>query len=99
MTGAGAENNWDGAARELYAQLLEAWNKRNARNYALLFASDATLIGFDGSQANGQPDIGAHGSERFSHHRTPRYVALCRGVRPVPAHAGLFRATAGWIPP
>ena len=99
MTGAGAENDWDRAARELYAQLLEAWNKRNARNYALLFASEATLIGFDGSQVNGQLDIGAHVSEVFSHHQTPRYVALVRGVRSVAADVSLLRANAGLIPP
>lgn len=60
--------------RELYRQLLEAWNKRNARDYALLFASDSNLVGFDGTQVYGQLDIGAHLSEVFSHHQTAAYA-------------------------
>jgi uncharacterized protein (TIGR02246 family) len=99
MTGPQAENDAEGAARALYSQLLDAWDKRNARNYALLFAGDATLIGFDGSQVNGQLDIGAHVSEVFSHHQTPRYVGLVREVRSVAADVSLLRANAGLIPP
>ena len=93
------DNEWDTATRELYGQLLEAWDKRNARNYALLFAGDGTLIGFDGSQVNGQLDIGAHVSEVFSHHQTPRYVGLVRDVRSVTSDVSLLRANAGLIPP
>ena len=93
------DNEWDAATRDLYNQLLEAWDKRNARNYALLFAGDATLIGFDGSQVNGQLEIGAHVSEVFSHHQTPRYVGLVREVRSVAADVTLLRANAGLIPP
>ena len=99
MTAAAAENEWDVATRELYGQLLDAWDKRNARNYALLFAADATLIGFDGSQVNGQLEIGAHVSEVFSHHQTPRYVGLVREVRSVATDVSLLRANAGLIPP
>jgi uncharacterized protein (TIGR02246 family) len=93
------DNEWDAATRELYAQLLEAWDKRNARNYALLFAGDATLIGFDGSQVNGQLDIGAHVSEVFTHHQTPKYVGIVREVRSIASDVSLLRANAGLIPP
>lgn len=93
------QNEWDAATRDLYAQLLEAWDKRNARNYALLFASDATLIGFDGSQVNGQLEIGAHVSEVFTHHQTPRYVGIVREVRLVAPDVALLRANAGLVPP
>jgi uncharacterized protein (TIGR02246 family) len=94
-----AQSEWDAAARDLYAQLLEAWDKRNARNYALLFASDATLIGFDGSQVNGQLDIGAHVSEVFTHHQTPTYVGIVREVRSLAPEVSLLRANSGLIPP
>lgn len=96
---ASTENDWDNCTRELYSQLLEAWDKRNARNYALLFASDASLIGFDGSQVNGQLQIGAHVSEVFSHHQTPRYVGIVREVRSIAGDVALLRANAGLIPP
>ena len=95
----GTENEWDIGTRELYSQLLEAWDKRNARNYALRFASDATLIGFDGSEVNGQLQIGAHVSEVFTHHQTPRYVGLVREVRSIATDVALLRANAGLIPP
>ena len=98
MTGT-ADNDWSAAARDLYSQLLEAWDKRNARNYALLFASDATLIGFDGSQINDQLQIGAHISEVFTHHQTPRYVGIVREVRSIAPDVSVLRANAGLIPP
>jgi hypothetical protein len=43
----------DAAVRSLYTRLLQAWNERDADNYAALFTFDGTMIGFDGSQAQG----------------------------------------------
>jgi uncharacterized protein (TIGR02246 family) len=85
--------------RELYRRLLEAWDKRNARDYALLFAPDAVLVGFDGTQVFGQADIGAHISEVFSHHQTARYVSIVRGVRAVTGEVVVLSAVAGMVPP
>ena len=99
MTGGSAQSDWEIATRELYGRLLEAWDKRNARNYALLFAPDATLVGFDGSQVCGQLQIGAHVSEVFTHHQTPRYVGIVREVRSIAPDVSLLRANAGLIPP
>ena len=87
------------AARELYERLIETWNKRNAREYALLFASNGSIVGFDGSQVNGQLEIGAHISEIFSHHQTASYVTIVREVRPIAADVTLLRANAGMVPP
>lgn len=87
------------AARELYAMLIQAWNKRNARDYALLFASSGSIVGFDGSQVNGQLEIGAHVSEVFSHHQTATYVTIVREVRPISSDVLLLRANAGMVPP
>jgi uncharacterized protein (TIGR02246 family) len=91
-------NEWDSGVRELYARLLETWDKRNARDYALLFASDGSLVGFDGTQVNGQLDIGAHLTEIFSHHQTPRYVGIVRDVRLLSKEVALLRANAGLVP-
>ena len=76
----------EGAARELYEKLIQAWNKRNARDYALLFASNGSIVGYDGSQVDGQLDVGAHISEIFSHHQTAAYVTIVREVRPISSH-------------
>jgi uncharacterized protein (TIGR02246 family) len=87
------------AIRELYERLIQAWNKRNARDYALAFASNGSIVGFDGSQVNGQLDVGAHVSEVFSHHQTASYVTIVREVRPIAADVVLLRANAGMVPP
>lgn len=89
----------EGEVRELYRKLLEAWDKRSARDYALLFAPDAILVGFDGTQVFGQTDIGAHISEVFSHHQTARYVSIVRGVRAVTNDVVALSAVAGMVPP
>lgn len=94
-----SSSDWDRATRELYARLLEAWDKRNARDFALLFASDGNLVGFDGSQVNGQLEVGAHLSEIFTHHQTPRYVSIVREVRLLATDATLLRANTGLVPP
>ncbi|MEO8579072.1 MAG: SgcJ/EcaC family oxidoreductase [Gemmatimonadales bacterium] len=91
--------DWEGETRELYTQLLRTWDKRNARDFALLFASDGNIVGFDGSQVNGQLEIGAHLSEIFSHHQTPRYVSIVREVRLMAPDVTLLRANTGLVPP
>ena len=85
--------------RELYRQLLEAWDKRNARDFALLFASDGGIVGFDGTQVFGQTEVGAHLSEIFSHHQTARYVSIVREVRSLTEDATILSAVAGMVPP
>ena len=95
----GTTSNWDRETRDLYGRLMEAWDKRNARDYALQFTSDASLVGFDGTQVNGQLDIGAHLTEVFTHHQTPRYVTIVREVRALANDVTLLRANTGLIPP
>jgi len=94
-----SSSDWERATRELYARLLEAWDKRNARDFALLFASDGSLVGFDGSQVNGQLEVGAHLTEIFTHHQTPRYVSIVREVRLLVNDVSLLRANTGLVPP
>jgi uncharacterized protein (TIGR02246 family) len=99
VTAESGENaTWDQETRALYGRLLAAWDKRNARDFALLFTSDASLVGFDGSQVNGQLEIGAHVTEVFTHHQTPCYVALVRDVRLLATDVTLLRANTGLIP-
>jgi uncharacterized protein (TIGR02246 family) len=91
--------DWDTGTRELYARLLDAWDKRNARDFALLFASEGNLVGFDGTQVNGQLEVGAHLTEIFTHHQTPRYVSIVREVRLLAADVSVLRANTGLVPP
>jgi len=94
-----SSSEWDRGTRELYARLIEAWDKRNARDFALAFAPDGGLVGFDGTQVNGQLEVGAHLTEVFTHHQTPRYVSIVRGVRLIANDVTLLRASTGLVPP
>ena len=38
--------------QELYDQLIDAWNRRDAKRMANLFAEQGVQIGFDGSKLN-----------------------------------------------
>jgi uncharacterized protein (TIGR02246 family) len=89
----------DKEIRELYGRLLEAWDKRNARDFALLFAPDGSIVGFDGTQVFGQAEVGAHLSEIFSHHQTARYISIVREVRALADGATILSAVAGMVPP
>jgi uncharacterized protein (TIGR02246 family) len=89
----------DRETRELYRQLLEAWDKRNARDFALLFAPDGNIVGFDGTQIFGQAEIGAHLTQILTHHQTARYVAIVREVRSISDGVTILSAVAGMVPP
>ncbi|HSL69075.1 MAG TPA: SgcJ/EcaC family oxidoreductase [Longimicrobiales bacterium] len=89
----------DGEIRLLYEHLLEAWNRRAARAMAALFAANGSMVGFDGSQANGRSEIEAHLAPIFADHPTAAYVAKVREVRFLGSHIALLRAVAGMVPP
>src|SRR3981081_4956102 len=99
MSGKSMDPAADRETRELYRQLLEAWDKRNARDFALLFAPDGSLVGFAGNPVFGQAEVGAHLSEIFSHHQTARYVSIVREVRSLIEGATILSAVAGMGPP
>jgi uncharacterized protein (TIGR02246 family) len=88
----------DGEVRDLYARLLDAWNRRDADAFATLFGDDGAMIGFDGSQAAG-PAIRDHLGPVFADHPTAAYVARVREVRSLAPGVALLRAAAGMVPP
>lgn len=81
----------------LYQQLLHQWNKRNAAGMAGLFAEDGTLIGFDGSQLNGQKEIFEVLNEIFTHHPTASYVSIVKEVRQLTPGTVLLLAVVGMV--
>lgn len=82
----------------LYAALLDAWNRRNASDFASLFTINGSLIGFDGSQVDGNSNIAAHLGEIFAHHPTPAFGGIVREVRLLGAEIGIVKTVAGMIP-
>jgi uncharacterized protein (TIGR02246 family) len=83
----------------LYQQLLESWNQRDAAAYAALFAEDASVVGFDGSQMNGRTAIATQIGHIFADHPTSRYVGKIREVRLLTPDVAVLRAVVGMIPP
>jgi uncharacterized protein (TIGR02246 family) len=85
--------------RDLYKQLLDSWNRRNAADFAALFEADGNQIGFDGSQVNGRTEIGSHLSGIFADHMTAAYVGRVREVRFLTPEVAILRAVVGMVPP
>jgi uncharacterized protein (TIGR02246 family) len=86
------------AIRTIYSQLIDSWNEMNGEAYAALFTADGSIVGFDGSQANGRKEIYDHLSAIFADHAPARYVTLIREVRLLSPSVGLLRAVAGMVP-
>lgn len=88
----------DTAVRDLYSRLLDAWNRRDAADYAALFATDGTVIGFDGSIMAGA-EVERTLAAIFADHPTAAYIAKICEVRPLGSQAVLLRASVGMLPP
>lgn len=84
--------------RELYLQLLRAWNARDAAAMADCFRDDGIMIGFDGSVADGRANILDHLSPIFADHPTASFVTIIRSIREAGTSCILL-ADAGMLPP
>lgn len=82
----------------MYMQLLEQWNKRNAAGMSGLFAANGSLVGFDGSQLNGQKEIYDVLNEIFGNFPTAAYVAIIKEVRMLSADSAMVRSVVGMVP-
>jgi len=91
-----------GSAQEistLYQQLLGAWNKRNAQDFAALFAEDGNVVGFDGSPIDGRAANESEIRRIFTDHQTAAYVGKVREVRFLAPDVAILRAVSGMVPP
>lgn len=86
------------AVRALYQRMLDGWNARDGGAYAAVFAKDATVVGFDGSEMVGREAIGATLSAIFADHPTPEYITIVRGVTFPASGAAILRADSGLLP-
>lgn len=91
-------NNVD-KVRDLYFDLLDTWNRRDAAGMAALYAAEGSQVGFDGSTANGPDEIEGHLRPIFTDHPTARFVGKVRDVRLLAKDVALLRAVAGMVPP
>ena len=84
---------------DLYQQLIDAWNKRDADAFAALFVLDGEAVGFDGTQHTGRGTIAEQLRAIFASHPTQPYVAKIQGVTTVTTDVAIVRAVAGMAPP
>jgi uncharacterized protein (TIGR02246 family) len=82
----------------LYQQLLNFWNERNAQGYVSLFTKTANVIGFDGSPMNGRSEIETSLKQIFNDHLTSTYVGKVREIRNEGETIMILRAVAGMVP-
>jgi len=84
--------------RALYRALIDAWNARDAVAMSSVFADDANLVGFDGSQLDGRAAIESSVRDIFENHVVPPYIVKIREVRFLTLGVAILRAVAGMIP-
>jgi uncharacterized protein (TIGR02246 family) len=89
----------DTALRDLYHQLLDAWNRRAPADAAALFLPEGGVIGFDGSEDDGPAQIQSSWTNIFANHQTATYVGKVRTAERIAPDVGLVRAVAGMLPP
>jgi uncharacterized protein (TIGR02246 family) len=87
------------AVRELFEHMLDGWNRRDAGAIAALYAEDASVVGFDGSQMNGRAEIESTMAQIFADHLTAAYVGKVRELRFLTPDSALLRAVSGMVPP
>lgn len=85
--------------RALYAQLMAGWNTRSCTLFAAQFTEEAYLVGFDGSQTDGRPEIETSLRKIFADHPTSAYVWKIRDVLSLTPEVAILRAVVGMIPP
>ncbi|MBI3804118.1 MAG: SgcJ/EcaC family oxidoreductase [Nitrospirae bacterium] len=85
--------------RALYQALLECWNRRDAADFAALYAENGNVVGFDGSQMNGRAEIEAALRQVFAGHPTAAYISIIKEVRFLGSESAILRAVAGMMPP
>jgi uncharacterized protein (TIGR02246 family) len=86
------------ALKSAYFDLLAAWNRRSADDFAAQFADDGEVVGFDGSETKGRATIVTEMQRIFMDHETGEYVGKIKEIRVLTPHMGLIRAVAGVIP-
>ena len=85
--------------QNLYNKLIDAWNRRDAREMSDQFADQGVQIGFDGSKLIGKEEILAHLTPIFENHPTAPFITKVKKIRSLGTDAAILYAIAGMIPP
>ncbi len=85
------------AAAQVFAQIIDGWNRRDAIAMSAPFAERCVMIGFDGSEMLSRPAILDAMRAIWQHHQTPPYVARIRSVRMASADTAVLHAVTGLL--
>jgi uncharacterized protein (TIGR02246 family) len=86
----------EAAVRDLYQQLMRAWNRGSGSGLADLFAEDGHLIGFDGTHLRGRKEIGPFHQRLFDRWlKGSRLVGQVTDVRSLGPEAAVLHAVGG----
>ncbi len=99
MQPADAPPSDEAEVRALYRGMLDNWNRRSAEGIGALYAEDAAVVGFDGSQMNGRAEVEQSMRQIFADHVTATYVGKVREVRFLTPEVAVLRAVVGMVPP
>ena len=93
------ESATEAIIESIYEHLINSWNQTNARDFSDLFSENGSMIGFDGSMANGRQEIHVHLSSIFADHIPAKFVSIVKEIRILSPSVGLLRAVVGMTQP
>lgn len=82
---------------QLFATLRKAWHEGDSRNFATCFASDGTLIAFDGTLVQGKQAIFAYTKKLFSEEEDQTYQSVLVETQPMTVNVVMMRCHTGKI--
>jgi uncharacterized protein (TIGR02246 family) len=88
----------DASVESIYRELINSWNQTDSKMFADMFAKDGSIVGFDGSQANGQDEIYKHLTGIFNDPQPATFVTIVEEIRWLDPGVALLRAVAGMVP-
>lgn len=84
---------------QLYERLIDAWNNRDAKGMAELFADNGLIVGFDGSQMDSPTQTETELSKIFASHPTAKYITKVKRIINLNPGVSLLQAIVGMVPP
>jgi uncharacterized protein (TIGR02246 family) len=83
----------------LYEDMIECWNRKDAVGMTSYFTRDACIVGFDGGCYAGKADFEKELEITFADQDVATYVGVIRDVRLLSPDICLLQAAAGMVPP
>jgi uncharacterized protein (TIGR02246 family) len=88
----------EAAVRDLYRQLMDAWNRGSGDDFAAVFAEDGDLVAFDGTHFKGRKEIAPFHQQLFDKWlKGTRLVGHVKDLRFLSPDVALMHAVGGTV--